>query len=498
MIGDAGRRLPAGECCRCGMGSSYSMCVAHVYVHIPFCLQKCLYCDFNSYPISSLRKSYPDIIDLYIKALIREATMIGLCFRGDFPAGVANADEDVARGYADVPRREATPPPIICGDTLSPLEGRLPRAYDDTEPPISEAKVPMCSGIRTIYIGGGTPTTVPPDLLLSSINECIRQIGGRAALDGPGAALPEAVETEITVEVNPATVDLHSLRLLKAQGVNRLSIGVQSFDDHILKVLGRIHTSAEAAETIHMSRKAGFLNVNVDLIYGCPEQTLRDFENDLKRCVAFTPEHISAYALTLSDEVPLKSMVDRGTVTLPDDDLVADMADLAHDFLGSAGYEHYEISNWALPGFRCRHNLNYWKRGSYLGLGAGAHSHVDGVRWWNVRDPWGYIARLGRDILAVEGMERLAPDERMSELMILGLRLLEDGVGITDFREETGMWPEEAFPGVLENLMGKGLVEMADDGRGRRLRLTGAARNVANRVFVEFVGMRGREGISNR
>ncbi|HHY38230.1 MAG TPA: hypothetical protein GX507_04795 [Clostridia bacterium] len=207
----------------------------------------------------------------------------------------------------------------------------------------------------------------------------------------------------------------------------------------------------------------------------------------MERCVAKHPEHISAYMLSLSGEVPLKSMVDRGSVTLPDDDLVADMADLAHDFLGEAGYEHYEISNWALPGFRCQHNLNYWRRGNYLGLGAGAHSHMDGVRWWNVSDPREYIARLDGCAFPIEGVERLTSEDRMSELVILGLRLLEDGVSARDFIRQAGVWPEEAFPGVFENLITRGLLEMKGRGQERRFRLAPAARNVANRVFVEFV-----------
>lgn len=397
-----------------GYGSAYPGYPEHVYVHIPFCLKKCFYCDFNSYPTSFFGESFHDIVDLYVRALAKEAAMMCLWLGSKGPASWR---------------------------------------------------------ISTVYVGGGTPSAVPADLLMSAVLECI----------------PITEKTEVTVEVNPATVDIQSLHLLREKGVNRLSIGVQSFDDDILGVLGRAHTSQEAARTIDMAREVGFPAINIDLIYGCPGQTLEHFQSDLERCVARYPEHISAYMLSLSDEVPLKYMVDRGSVTLPDDDLVADMADFAHDFLGKAGYEHYEISNWALPGFRCQHNLNYWRRGNYLGLGAGAHSHIDGVRWWNVSDPREYIAKLDRGAFGVEGIERLTPEDRMSELMILGLRLLEDGVSARDFIRQAGVWPEEAFPGVFENLITRGLLEIKGRGQERRIRLAPAARNVANQVFMEFV-----------
>lgn len=397
---------------------------AHLYVHIPFCLKKCFYCDFNSYPVASFKEACPGIVKSYLESLPKEAESL----RSNLP-GVGGTE------------------------------------------------------LKTIYIGGGTPTAVPPDDLLSSLGECIKRIG-----KAPSPATFVNTVAEISLEVNPATVDRHILQRLRSWGINRLSVGVQSFDDSILKSLGRAHSSFDAKDTVILARKEGFENLNIDLIYGCPGQTLKVWQEDLRECVSLEPEHISAYALTLSDEVPLKRMASEGIIRLPGDDLVADMADLAHDFLSTAGYGHYEISNWSKPGYQCRHNLNYWKRGNYLGLGAGAHSHVDGRRWWNVGDPIEYVSSVAENCLPVEGNEYLTDRDKMTEDMILGLRLLLDGVLVNGFRRDTGYSPDEAFPGVIGDLARKGLIETVRDSEGRRLRLTRAAINIANQVFMEFSG----------
>ncbi len=236
---------------------------------------------------------------------------------------------------------------------------------------------------KTIYLGGGPPTVLPLSLLEKVLSALCQ-------------AFQVAADVEITVEANPGTVDSNYLTGLLNLGVTRLSLGVQSFDDGLLRLLERIHTAAEAVESYNLARQAGFANINLDLIYGIPHQTLEHWRTTLREAIHLQPDHLSLYALTLEEHTPLAQRVARGEIPHPDDDLAADMYILAEEVLAEAGYIHYEISNWAGPisniqsqisNHKCQHNLTYWRNQPYLGFGAGAHSYFGGRRWHNVLSP---------------------------------------------------------------------------------------------------------------
>jgi oxygen-independent coproporphyrinogen-3 oxidase len=301
-------------------------------------------------------------------------------------------------------------------------------------------------------------------------------------------------------------------------GVNRLSLGVQSFDDAELRWLGRIHTAAEAEAAFAAARAAGLANVSLDFIYGLPGQDPVAWARTLARAISLAPEHLSLYSLTVEHGTPLADQVRRGLVPAPDDDLAADLYDLACDALAAGGYEQYEISNWAraadgrwqmadgewqiarpssaighrlsaigfqLPAssFQCHHNLVYWRREPYLGFGAGAHSFTGERRWWNVRPVPAYIQRIGAGQSPEEGSETIDPRLAMGETMMLGLRLVQEGVTDARFQERFGVGLEEAFGREIRRLVARGLLERLPD----RVRLTPAARLVGNRVFAEFL-----------
>jgi putative oxygen-independent coproporphyrinogen III oxidase len=317
---------------------------AGIYVHIPFCLTRCGYCDFNAY--AGLDALQPR----YLRALLSEAEL-------------------------------AAP------------------AWDGTE-------------FASVFLGGGTPTTMTPASL-------------RALLDGLRARFDVSEVAEFTSEANPDTVDDASLAALLAAGVDRLSMGVQSFDRRVLAALERVHQPEAARTAFAAARGAGFANINLDLIYGAHGESTASWESTLQETVALAPEHVSAYALTIEPATPLGRAVAAGITPAPDPDLQADMFTAACEVLGGAGYRHYEVSNWAKPGFECRHNLGYWERRPYLGLGAGAHSYRDARRWWNARPPEEYLRRVERGELPVGGEERLEPSDAYLEEVFLRLRTLE-------------------------------------------------------------------------
>ena len=324
--------------------------------------------------------------------------------------------------------------------------------------------------VRTVFIGGGTPTVLPPDDL-ARILEAVRQ------------AFRVDPEAEITCEANPGTVDRSRFRALREAGVNRLSLGAQSFDEAELRFLGRIHTAAEIPQAVEAARAAGFTNINLDLIYGLPGQEPRTWERNLHTALALEPTHVSCYALTVEEGTPLARWVRDGRVPPPDDDLQADLYARAQVILGEAGYQHYEISNWARPGARCAHNLIYWRNEPYLGLGPGAHACDLQRRWWVERAPRAYIQRVHAGQTTVAGWEEISPAQAMAETMILGLRLLQEGVSRARFRARFGLDPVERYREAVERLSAWGLLEVRADA----LRLTPRAYAVANRVFLEFL-----------
>ena len=341
--------------------------------------------------------------------------------------------------------------------------------------------------INTIFFGGGTPSYIPTDDLgriLGTIHDCFD-------LD------PQA---EITVEANPGDLNLSGLERLRAIGINRLSIGIQSLDSGLLSLLGRRHSAREAVDAYELATQAAFKHVNLDLIYGLPRQTLSQWKDTLSRVLELRPPHLSMYCLTLEKGTPLEQWVSQGKLPQPDPDLAADMYILARETLGKAGYDHYEISNWCMPGYECRHNMAYWLNQPYLGVGPGAHSCIDGYRFWQVKPPRLYIDKVGdwearkaglveeldAELLAqidpIGGFEAIEPKLEMAETMFLGLRLLE-GLNIGSFRQRFGLDPLQVYGLEIQELSGQGLLEQVDG----VLRLTPNGCLLSNQVFMRFL-----------
>lgn len=348
-----------------------------------------------------------------------------------------------------------------------------------TEIQNSKSTIPSSSVARSIYFGGGTPSLLP----VASIEKILRACG---------SLLPPNLE--ITLEVNPGSADENKLRALRALGVNRLSIGVQAFDDITLRRLNRGHTVADTLETFERARRAGFDNINFDLIYGLPLQTLADWRATLACALALAPEHLSQYALQVEEGTGLAHQIKRGKYPMPDSDWVAEMYELAEEMLDAAGYEQYEISNWAkrsqraeiknqnptdsISPFQSRHNLTYWHNEPYLGFGAGAHSCFGGERFWNAASPLEYIQRIERGASVVAGRERISRELEMAETMILGLRLNE-GIVFAKFTERYGEDARTRYARPLSESRELGLIEWSDE----RVRLTPRGRLLSNEVF---------------
>jgi oxygen-independent coproporphyrinogen-3 oxidase len=331
----------------------------------------------------------------------------------------------------------------------------------------------------TIFVGGGTPTVVGAERLVGILQAC------REHLD-------IAAEAEITVEANPGTVNLEELSTLHQAGVNRLSLGVQSLHDRELEMLGRIHSAQEAIRAYHMARCAGLANINIDLIFGLPGQSIHDWRDTLERAMPLHPEHLSLYALTVEEGTPLASWLHHGQLPAIDDALAADMYELAECLLAREGYVHYEISNWAdqrngvdaegVPKLACAHNLKYWRNQPYLGLGAAAHSYDGQRRTANTVDPADYMARVWAGQQATVQSEFADADQRMGETMMLGLRLTT-GVSEVDFERRFGTSLGATYGREIDDLIADGL--LARDERG--VRLTPRGRLLGNRVFAAFL-----------
>jgi oxygen-independent coproporphyrinogen-3 oxidase len=424
-----------------------------LYVHIPFCERKCPYCDFNTY--AGLEGLFPRLID-------------ALC-------------AEMARWR-------------------QPLQGRA---------------------VQTIFVGGGTPTVLDEPLL--------EQLFG---------AMHENFEIapgcEITCEANPGTVDRAKFAALRRLGVNRLSMGVQSFQPQELAFLGRIHDVEDVYRAFDAARRAQFDNINLDFIFGLPSQEPAAWDNTLTQALGLEPEHLSLYSLIVEPDTPLQHWVEVGKVAAPDDDLAADLYELAMKRLDAAGCVQYEVSNWArrngaqdgaiTPFFACRHNLIYWRNDDYLGIGPGAHSHLrfaasdkapnasegcgpvayasgsdgegpgaytsgsDGERWgelrWGNRKPvQGYIKRIEAGAAVEEFHEAIGERLAMGESMMLGLRLLREGVCSERFAARHGQPLEAVFAGELRRLAGRGWLEWDGD----CVRLTPAGLLLGNQVFAEFL-----------
>ncbi len=338
---------------------------------------------------------------------------------------------------------------------------------------------------RTIFFGGGTPSLLRP-----------KEVA--AILQAAREAFVVDAEAEITLEANPGTLEYNHLDALRATGVNRLSMGAQSFDADLLRWMGRIHSPTEIVTATEAARAAGFANLNLDFIFGLPDQTMAQWAETLDRALALAPDHLSLYSLIVEPTTPLFDWVEAGTVTPADEDLAADMYLMAQERMAATNYAQYEISNWAQAGHTCDHNLTYWRNLPYLGVGAGAHSFFAGRRFANLRPVEEYVAALhsGWEPTAatvglvggpVESSETLDDATERSQTAILALRLNE-GLDLAAFAERFGVSFEATFGERITRHLGWGLVEYVTDAQGTpRLRLTERGRPVGNEVFEQFL-----------
>ncbi|MCI0396580.1 MAG: radical SAM family heme chaperone HemW [Chloroflexi bacterium] len=330
---------------------------------------------------------------------------------------------------------------------------------------------------HTIFFGGGTPSLMPP-ALLAHLLQAIRDNFELAA----GA--------EITLEANPDTVDSDYLAAIRALGANRLSFGAQSAVANELVLLEREHDFATVVRAVAMARAAGFDNLNLDFIYGLPGQSLASWEYTLRQALALAPDHLSLYCLTIEPGTPMERWLKNGRIQPPDPDLAADQYELAGELLAGYGFVHYEISNWARPGRECAHNLTYWHNDEYLGLGAGAHGHAAGYRYYVVKQPRVYIRRMESGdgdhypwSAAVAEKHQLSRAEAMTDTVITQLRLLQEGLDLAAFTARFGQSLYDAYPETTQQLVAYGLL-CEENGR---LRLTQRGRFLSNQVFYRFL-----------
>jgi putative oxygen-independent coproporphyrinogen III oxidase len=379
-----------------------------LYIHIPYCISKCPYCDFNSHVV-------PEIPERgYTEALLRELKHYG------------NLDE---------------------------WRGRT---------------------VQSIFFGGGTPSTFHPD----NIGKLLAWVA---------ATFPINADCEITLEANPGTVDSGKFFGYCDAGVNRISIGVQSFQPRILKFLGRVHSADEARKALEVVREASFDNFSFDLIYANPGQTLAELEEDIDEALKFDPPHLSVYNLTFEDGTPFYHEYRTGKLKALGEDEEIAMAQLIEKKLDGAGLKRYEISNYARPGSYSRHNVNYWRLGDYLGLGAGAHSYrrksdgITGERWSNEKNPAKYMSLINRSCRAVVEREEIGRERAAAEFMFLGLRMTE-GISAENFRQRFGKTPLEFYPQVKSWIE----EELFQEQSGF-VRLTPKGLMLANSIFVHFM-----------
>ena len=374
-----------------------------LYVHLPWCVRKCPYCDFNSHER-----------------------------RGELPFAA----------YVDA--------------LLADFDHDLPLAWGRT--------------VHSVFFGGGTPSLFPPEAI-------------DAFLQAASSRLRFAPGLEITLETNPGTAEHGRFEGYRAAGVNRLSFGIQSFDDGCLQRLGRIHDSAEAGAAVKLAQDAGFDNLNLDLMYALPGQSLAMAERDVERAIALQPAHVSHYQLTLEPNTVFAAKPPAG---IPDDDAGWDMQERCQALLAEAGYQQYEVSAYARPGRQCAHNLNYWRFGDYLGIGAGAHGKLTlgaaqaVLRRWKVKHPAAYLANAGRSD-AIGGDERIEPSRLPFEYMLNALRL-DEGFALADFTARTGLAAASIAP-RLEQARSRDWLRIEDG----RVVPTALGRRFTNDVVALFL-----------
>lgn len=323
--------------------------------------------------------------------------------------------------------------------------------------------------LQTVFLGGGTPSLLPPALLQQLFDSIHRYF----RLD------PSA---EISMEANPGTVTAEKLKVMREGGVNRLSFGVQTLNEAMLKKLGRLHDAAQVYQSYRLARAAGFPSVNFDLMFGLPGQSMEMLTDSLQKLCELEPDHLSTYALKVEEGTPFGTWHDRGQLILPSEDTDADMYEIVQTFLQQKGYEMYEISNFARPGHKCRHNLVYWRNEPYMAAGAGAHGYVNGIRYQLERVVPDYIKRASTGQRPIVDQETIAPAEQEEDTMILGLRLVE---GITErrFLERHGKHLHSRFGSELNQAVQNGWIRWDKS----RIRLSHEALPIANEVFLLFL-----------
>jgi len=375
-----------------------------MYIHVPFCLQKCGYCSF--YSVAGAKSWY----GRFVKAVLRQISQAA-------PASWA---------------RQRRP--------------------------------------RTLFLGGGTPSVLPAESIVSLVRQCIQEFNCADE------------ELEITVEVNPATIDYAGLCALRRAGVNRLSIGVQSLDDNELLCLGRVHNGAEARESVVLARRAGFTSLSLDLMYGLPGQSAAGWRNTLDQAVDLAPDHLSMYELTIESDTPFCRQQDKGQLNLPVEEEVLAMMEYSLEATQKAGLHRYEISNYARPGYECRHNSNYWLNGSYFGFGPGAVSCCSGERTTAITDVARFCKLVESGQSVITEQERLTREQRFRETVIMGLRM-SCGIAVSSLEQRFSLHPVDYYGTVLKRLVDQELIVL----NCGRLQLTPTGFLLANRVMSELV-----------
>ncbi|MDR7857104.1 radical SAM family heme chaperone HemW [Tissierella sp.] len=372
-----------------------------LYIHIPFCVSKCYYCDFSSFANKNHK------IDSYVNSLITE---------------------------------------------LSLYKERI-KEYS----------------IRTIFIGGGTPSSINAKYV-NQILEFIYKNFNTSHL------------FEITVEANPGTLNKEKVHIYKESGINRVSMGAQTLDNNLLKSIGRSHSLEDFYNSYEILRQGGIKNINVDLIFGLPDQSLADVMNSLKKVIDLGVEHISYYGLILEEGTYLNKLYNEKKIYLPDEDLERAMYHRAREYLIKNGYNHYEISNYSLANYECRHNLVYWDVKPYIGVGLSSHSNIEGRRYWNTSDMDNYIEKLNNQILPIEGEEIISLDEEIGEFSILGLRKIK-GIDKIEFENRFGMKIETIYKDIINKHESNGLISSNTD----YIFLTKKGLDLSNLVEVDFL-----------
>ncbi|HEV2880281.1 MAG TPA: radical SAM family heme chaperone HemW [Pyrinomonadaceae bacterium] len=405
---------------------------AGIYIHVPFCRSRCSYCDFATGAYEG------QLAERYVSALTTEISTF------NFPPDAALHDATNGNVRANWPR-------------VDDVRANAPRAD-------------VVSDVDTIYFGGGTPSL----LTAAQVERILRAVGERFRV---------APDAEVTLEMNPGTVTLESVEKFRACGVNRASFGLQTFDDEQLRRLGRTHTADDARRTLAVLREAGFDNVSFDLIAGLPGQTLAEWARNMDDALALRPAHLSLYLLEVHEGTPLAEQLRQGRWPQPDADVAAEMYQLLIERTRAAGYEHYEISNFCLPGREARHNLKYWTNAPYYGFGSSAHSY-DGarLRWSNERDAARYVELLETRGAAVVETNELSVRDAGAEALFLGLRLMR-GVDLSEHRARFGTDVRSEYAADLSRFQAAELIRIDGD----LLRLTRSGVLLSNEVFAAFV-----------